>query len=482
MPPKKKINNPAFLLLAFALGLLLFPARNAMAQAEKSALVFTLDAFFEQILQHHPVAKQAALLPEQARQEIRVARGQFDPSLNSYYSSKEFTGKNYYRLWDSNLKIPTWFGPELKAGFEDNSGIYLNPQNTVPEEGLLYAGLSVPIGQGLLIDQRRAALRQAKLATGMLEAERIKTINKLLLQAAKDYWDWYFAFQQRELYLKGLQFANVRRQAVGQRAASGDLAAIDTVEAAIEVKKREVTYQEAEVQFQNARLLVSNYLWQENLEPVELPENAIPADYGSALTPLSADSLQRLLEQAQTRHPDLLKLQLKNQQLEYDRRVQADKFKPKLNAEYYLLQRRLAPNPEYFANGYLLDNYKFGLSFSYPLLLRAERGKYQLMKLKLLDNNLETQQTRREVLNQVQAAYNQWQTLEQQLQRQEQLVQQSQLLRDAEQALFEAGESSLFLTNSREMSLLTNEIKLYELKAKYAKNKTFLQWAAGSIR
>ena len=65
--------------------------------------------------------------------------------------------------------------------------------------------------------------------------------------------------------------------------------------------------------------------------------------------------------------------------------------------------------------------------------------------------------------------------------RQEQLVQQSQVLLQAEQTRFEAGESSLFLTNSREMSLLSNEVKLYELRAKYAKNKIFLLWAAGRV-
>ncbi|MFC5269668.1 TolC family protein [Adhaeribacter terreus] len=474
-------NKKAYLLLAFVWSLLFFRAENGRAQASETALVFTLDAFFDQIMRHHPVARQAALLPEQARQEIRIARGNFDPSLSSYYNNKEYTGKEYYQLWDSNLKIPTWFGTEIKAGFEDNSGQYLNPQNYVPKEGLLYAGLSVPIGQGLLIDQRRATLRQAQLTQGMLEAERIKTINKLLLQASKDYWDWFFAYQQRNLYARGLDFARTRLKAVTERAQTGDLAAIDTVEASIEARKREIMFQEAEVALQNARLLVSNHLWRENLVPAELPENALPADLGSTLTPLAPDSLQRLMQLAQNQHPDLLKLQAKSEQLEFDRKLAADKFKPKLNAEYYALRRRLTDNPEMFSNGYLLDNYKFGLNFSYPLLLRAERGKYQLTKLKLQDNLLETQQTRREVQNQVLAAYNQWQLLEQQIRQQEQLVNQSQQLRDAEETRFAAGESSLFFTNSREMSLLANEVKLYELKAKYAKNKIFLLWAAGKV-
>ncbi len=54
-------------------------------------------------------------------------------------------------------------------------------------------------------------------------------------------------------------------------------------------------------------------------------------------------------------------------------------------------------------------------------------------------------------------------------------------MRDGEQKLFENGESSLFLINTREMNLLNNQIKLYELKTKQAKTHLTLQWAAGNV-
>jgi hypothetical protein len=47
--------------------------------------------------------------------------------------------------------------------FEQNEGYYLNPENTVPNTGLASIGISVPLGQGLFINQRMADLRKAKM-------------------------------------------------------------------------------------------------------------------------------------------------------------------------------------------------------------------------------------------------------------------------------------------------------------------------------
>jgi outer membrane protein TolC len=53
------------------------------------------------------------------------------------------------------------------------------------------------------------------------------------------------------------------------------------------------------------------------------------------------------------------------------------------------------------------------------------------------------------------------------------------LLREAEIIRFDAGESSLFLVNQRERTLIEAQSKLAELIAKYAFAKTNLYLAAG---
>ena len=472
---KAEENSPHKLVL-----LLLFLLISHCSMAADSLQIFTLPELYEHIHRHHPVARQAELLPQQARQEVRMARGALDPHLNSYFDQKEFKSQEYYSRWNSLVKIPLWFGADLKMGYEQNSGQYLDPENRTPANGQTYAGISLPLGQGWLIDQRRATIRQAQALTQAAEAEKIKMLNKLLLEAAKDYWEWAFAYQRLLLYTQAYDLALVRYKGVLERAAQGDLAAIDTVEARIEVTNRQLLQQQAHTDYQNGRLLLSNYLWQDGQTPVELVPAATPLLPDALHRPVTPDSLQQLVLFARRQHPELLKLQAKARQLTVERRLAADKFKPKLMVDYNFLRSDFIFPVESFSGNNFSNNYKLGLSFQYPLLLRAERGKFQLAKLKLADNALALQQTAREVETSLHIAYNELSLLESQIQTQEQLARQAETLRNGEQTRFENGESSLFLINTREMNLVNYRLKLWELKIKYAKTHATLYWAAGT--
>jgi outer membrane protein TolC len=469
--------------LALVVGLWSMLSENStMAAAPDTTRTFTLEDLFVQIVAHHPVARQARLLSERARQEIRLSRGTMDPTLEAKYYHKELNGQNYYTLWDNTLRIPVWFGTDVKAGFEKNSGINVNGENITPPQGLGYIGISLPLGQGLLIDQRRATIRQALLLQNLAEAEQVKAINKLLLEGAKVYWDWTYAYHKLQLHRQGYELAAFRFQATKERVLQGDLAAIDSVEALMETQNREVLVNQSSVEYRNASLALSNFLWREENTPLELSPDIVPSLQGAELSPLPQDSLQQLVSLAENRHPDLLKLRVKAQQLDVERRFLADKLKPKLNLEYNLIGKGVSfdgiggGNRDYFAN-----NYKLGVSFAYPLFLRNERGKLQLNKLKITENDLDLQQTNREILNGIAAAHNDWLAFETQIRLQQQLVENTERMRNGEQARFETGESSLFLINTREMSLINSRIKLYELLTKYAKNKAVLQWSAGRL-
>lgn len=457
---------------------ILFPAQ---ARQTDSVQVLTLQQYHQLILTNHPVAAQASLLTEQARQELRMARGSLDPVLQSKLYRKEFGGKEYYNLWNTYLQVPLWYGPALKAGFERNTGQYVNPENSTPSDGLSYVGITVPLGQGLFIDERRAAIKQAKLMQGIAEAERVKLINKLMLQATKDYWDWVLQHRTTQLYQEARELADFRLGAVRARVQQGDLAAIDTVEALMALQDREVMLQQAQLALQNARLQVAVHLWAEDQVPLELQQEIIPSSVGAETATINLQELQELLAAAQRNHPELQKLSLKGEQLEVERRFAANKLLPKLNAEYNVLQSDFYQQPDAINQSYLQQNYKLGVSVSMPLFLREERGKLQVTKTKQQANALELVQQSREVEASVQTAYNDLLALEKQLDLQQSMVASARILRNGEQTRFENGESSLFLINSREVKLLEAEAKLYALRTKYAKAKTMLYWAAGQI-
>ncbi|WP_187262573.1 TolC family protein [Pontibacter beigongshangensis] len=475
-------NPPKVWWLPVLLLLLTASARSLAQPAQDSVQVLTLQDFHRLVLQYHPVASQAALLTEQARQELRMARGAFDPVVSSKLYKKEFAGKEYYTLWNNALRVPLWFGPELMAGYDQTTGNYLNPENSTPADGLSFAGISVPLGQGLFIDARRATVRQARLMQQIAEADRVKLINKLLLQVTKDYWDWLQFYREVQLIQESLELADFRLRAVRARVQEGDLAAIDTVEALTEVQNRQVMLHQAQLNYNNARLMAATHLWADNEVPLELQEHTVPALTGSELTSLPQDSLNHLLEIAKANHPDLRKLSLKGEQLQIEQQFAADKLKPKLNVEYNVLQNDFYRNTDLFDRQHMNANYKLGMSFSLPLFLREERGKLQLTKAKQQLNSMELVQTAREVENGLLAAFNEWASLEEQIRLQEQMVANAEILHQGELTRFESGESSLFLVNARELKYMEAQLKLYALRAKYAKAKTTLYWSAGEIQ
>jgi outer membrane protein TolC len=452
---------------------------DTTAQASQKTRVLTSREFFQRVMEFHPVARQAALLSENARQELRIARGEFDPKLESDLAMKEFKKTLYYRNWDTQLKVPVWIG-ELKAGYERNQGTYVNPEIRTPDAGLAYAGVSVPlpISQGFFIDARRNTLRQAQLFRDIAEADRVKEINKLLLSAAKDYWNWYYAHNEYDMIRESYDLADVRFRAVKERVVQGDLAAIDSVEAQTILQDRLVQLRQAEVGLTNARLLLSNYLWDENDTPLEIPETVVPNDFDPTQRTLGDATLETLLTRARQNHPELRKINLKINQLEVEERFRRDLLKPIIRADYNLLSSTPVQT-EAMDMPFLSNNYKFGAYFSFPLFLRKERGKLQQTLLKQEQNVFERFQAGREIENGIRAAYNELKTTEGLLAVQGQMVDNYRRLRDGELQKFDNGESSLFLINSRDSKYIEAQIKLISLRSKYEKQKAELLWAAG---
>ena len=457
------------------------PAIKAgMLQPDTS--VFTASVFYELIRQNHPLVKQAGLFGEEARQLLIQARGAFDPKLVSTYDRKEFGNDLYYDHWQNKLAVPLWLaGIDLTVSYNRNNGRYINPEERTPSSGLSGIGLAVPIGQGLLIDARRNAVRQAGLMQNLAEADRVKQVNKTLFDAAKTYWEWFFAHRQQLLLTEGYELANRRFLALRERALLGDAAIIDTTEALITVQDRLVQQQQADVDEQNARLRVSTFLWNINGQPVELPNEARPQE-ASLMLP-GENALQLLLDQANRQHPDLLKLAVKNQQLVLEERFRRAMIQPQIMLSASLLSETPTVDDGYDWGSYYSfrpQNHKIGLDFVFPLFLRKERGKLREVQVKNEQVILEQQQTGRLINNTLQTAYNQLRVLADQTRVQQQTIQNQQKLLAAEQQKFDLGESSLFLVNARETKLIDLRLKGEELKTKYQKALAELYFAAGT--
>ncbi len=440
---------------------------------------FSLENFYYLITQQHPVARQAALLSDFARQEIRLARGNFDPRIEIQYATKNFSNTEYYKILDGVLKFPTIFPVDPKIGVERNEGQFLNPERYISDQydyKQVYAGVSLPLGRGLITDERRAALKQAELFGDMAEAEQVRLINNLLLNAAYDYWNWYNAYYNFRLLNRGVRVAQDIFRRTKINVAQGEAAPVDSVQAKITLQQRLIEQQEALLDFQNSGIVISTYLWDSLNNPLALDFRMAPVLQPDLLV-LSRQGLDELAEQARQNHPELRKLSVRLFQLEVDRRLATEFLKPRLDLNYNFLNQPFDPSGN--TNFTLGNNYKFGLDFSFPVFIRKERAQLAQTKLRITGTEYERNLAERQIINDINAAHNTLVNTAAIMVNQADMVRNFERLLQAELLNFENGESDLFRINIQQERLIQSQTKLVKLMADYEKKKAMLYWAAG---
>jgi outer membrane protein TolC len=404
------------------------------------------------VKKYHPLVRQSGLILSKSEAELLTARGGFDPKIEVDYDQKDFKDKNYYSLLKSTFKIPTWYGIEIKAAFDNSEGLYVNPQNTTPNNGLTSIGISIPLGQGLFINKRMADVRMAKVQLQLSAAEQKMETTDVIYEASLAYFNWKRAFDEAELYKTYLEYAQKRYDGILRLIETGDKPAIDSVEAGILVKTRELSLKDAQLKLTKSRLELSNFLWIDNV-PVELEENITPEENVRNSVDISLNTnLQLNPSAALDSHPKIQSLQSKLSMLEIERRYKANMLLPEMNVSYNYLSE-----PAYFTD-YRFQDYKIGLNFSFPLFLRKERGSLQLAKLKIQDGQLDLELERVALKNKILTYSAEIESLNQQQLTAAELVKDYTVMLSSEEKLFSFGESSLFLINSRENNVVSSRL------------------------
>lgn len=454
----------------------------SVAQEQKLVPVNTLslEDFIGIVKEYHPVSQQASLLLLEGENTISRARGAFDPYLYSNISQKYFDDKTYYSLIGAGLKIPTWYGVEVEAGYGQNRGNFLNPENNLPQEGLWNAGVSISLGKGLFIDERRATLRMAEVFADFTRAEQEKVLNDLYFEAIKQYWKWVQSWNKYQIFEEALELSEERFIGIRQSFVFGDLPAIDTLEALIQVQQREMQRNQSMLEYQNTTLELSNYLWFENNVPLEITDGLRPPamEAFSATAPIQVDSLVVILSGLGEIHPEMKLVNTKLAGFDIERRMKAESLKPTLNLKYNMLMGAQSSTESQVWN---TQDYVWGLEFGFPLFLRKERADLKLTKLKIQDTQLANNNKLLQLQNKVKNYYNNQQVLETQVALYSETVINNNRLLEGEKKKFTIGESSVFMINTREMKYIEAKLKLNELQTKFFIANTGFVWAMGTL-
>jgi outer membrane protein TolC len=441
---------------------------------EKVESIMTLSEYLGYVKTYHPIVKQANLVIDNSEAKLLKARGAFDPKIEVDFDKKQFKDKEYFNKLNGAFKIPTWYGLEFKANFENNNGLFLNPEANVPSDGLYAAGVSASLLKGLLINKRIASLKQAKFFLNQAKEDQQILVNEILYTASISYFNWLKTYNKKKVFNDFLENARIRFEGTKRAFLEGDKPSIDTLEAGINLNNRKLNLEKARIKLVKSSLELSNFLWLNENTPVELQENIVPDV--STLNNVDTAFNIALFNNADfdiNNHPKIRSLEFKIKSLNIERKLKMNNLLPQLDVQYNFLTQ--APRE---INSLVVDNYKAGINFKVPLFLRKERGDLKLAKIKLQNAELENEATKVVIKNKVNAVQQELKSFIIQSNYISNIVKDYSTLLKAEERKFFLGESSLFLVNSRESKLIETKLKAIEIENAYFNSKANLFKAA----
>lgn len=459
----KKQNK--FLFLAF---LMIFSFNFA-----QDSLKISSAEFINIVKNYHPLALKYQLQNKMAAAEITKARGGFDPVLAGKLGEKNIEGTKYYEQKNLELGIPTWYGIDVHGSYNHLDGQKLNNSDT--KGGLYQFGVTIPLAKKLLYDKRRAMLDQAKFGLKMTEAEQAVLTNELLLEAENTYWEWVQNYEIYKLKTQIVENNKERLKLTRKTFEFGEKPAIDTIEALSQLQSFELQQKDAFLNFVKSTQQLQLFLWKDNQQFYELSAIIYPSD--NLEQHLAYNDFEFLIHDVEARqissHQSILYYQQKQNILESERRLKWQSFLPKLDFTYNFF------NKENYSTDFLPlfdNNFQYGLKLEIPVFQREARANYEQAKLKLSQNELDTNMKMRELDVKIETYKNEMLNYYTQIDLSRKNLQNYRKLLYAEETRYTNGESSLFLINSRENKVIEAQEKFISIRTKFLKSFNKLKW------
>jgi len=436
-----------------------------MVQDDSTTNGFSLNYFLQLVENNYPKLQSAFTEKRIASAKRLEKAGAFDPvlsSVNEYLRVQDtFTpGKAKDAVHnESRIDMLT------RSGIKVFTGMRLNPNDTktpfVPTgtAGEYYAGVTVPILRGLVVNEKRAAEDQAKLGEPLAEQFFGATRLEVLLKAAAVYWDWVGAKARIDIAQNLLKIAETRVDQIKERVTKGDLPALDISESEQETQRRRAALIKSEREFQKASFQLSVFLWDSNGAPSLIPGiNEVPP---LSPEPRKLSETERLdgRRVAIAQRPELKRIAIEREQAKVELRLAENMKLPAMDA--YLLQ-----GADTGQNG-IGPVVRAGMAVNFPLRQRTARGQAEAARLKIqkltFDESVEKLRIQAEVDDAVSAmntSCDRWNaTLAE--------VKKAQQVEEGERLRFSAGDGNLFLVNLRERATAEAKMRLAEVHIDY---------------
>ena len=411
--------------------------------------------YLQIVIENHPLVQKADINNDIAAAQVFKGKGALDPKIYSDYDAKQFEEIDYFTVWQSEVKIPTVLPLDFSVGYERNDGEFLNAENSVPSNGLVYGTINLSILRGFLFDEQRYNIKSAEIKGLKSQIEREIIIREIIFQAINSYIEWAAANNNLDINNDFLDLVQDRHQNVVQLFINGDSPAVDTIESRLNLNSVEKLFLESRSKIVKSEQNVSLFIWNDSNQPLQLNTGIKPMDIEGLIVELQ--ELSYINNPDFNNDPLIEKIDNDTESIELDTKLEKENLKPQLDLKYNTIVNlgKDELNPTFTFN-----DYKYAVGFQYPIRNRKTRGQLRINKSLRLKNEFD----KIEYLGRLNNKY--VGLLYQQELRNDIVVtslekqKNSQLLYDAEQLKFELGESSVFLINSRERKLLEAQTEL----------------------
>ncbi|MCH2198606.1 MAG: TolC family protein [Flavobacteriales bacterium] len=420
----------------------------------QDSLIISEQRFLQQFLTSYPLLQVAERNVVIAELEVENARAAFDPIWYGEFGNKVLEGKDYYSYNHSSVEWNLPPGFQLRAGTDVNRGDFINPERFTPSEGLAFAELKVPLGQGLLRDEFNTYLQRARLLNerSILNLELAQ--REWLIIAAEAYWSWKALEEVVSMREQITALSQLRYEQTVQRYNKGAATAMDTLEAYNQVVKRKVELVTSQAEREFWYRTVGGMIWDQQLIPAYRRGGVQPdTTWTTTLSQQIPTNDQLLL------HPKMGMIRFDAGVADLDFRLARENLRPKIDFKAQALSD--PRNLSISSNSTI-----FGVSAKVPIISRKERAKFNATKIKMEQVSLKLSQAERDLMQKYDQLSTQTSLLNQSLSLVEENAVNARRLLSMEEQKLRIGESTIFLLNRRENSYIEAELKRIETQLK----------------
>lgn len=418
----------------------------------------TLEEVIDSLDATHPLLESADAKIEQTEGKIMASRGAFDPKVaaEGWFNFMP-DGKYTNQYVGAKVQAVTpWYGLGAYAGWRIGLGNYpiYSGKNYTGSAGELRAGVSLPLWRDGIIDERRAALRQAELARDEAGLGRLLKRLELEQKAAKSYFDWVAADAKLGVERGLLDLAEQRDAGIRRQVQQGNIAPVEAVDNRRQVLSRQGRVIGAKQELRAKSLELSLYARDPQGRSLVPADDTIPHSFPAELDPALRD-VDADVQRATELRPEVAMYRIQRQMADVDARLARNQRAPNIDVRGEVA-KDLGSVPgsvdPLLESNILPLEFGVGVVLAIPIPMRKARGSLRAARARQRQVDAELAFAAEQVEVQVRQAHAAWKAAYDQLQLARENTEANEQLADAERTRFERGDSDLLRINLREVS------------------------------